>query len=78
MQFKCNQCDKEYQILVDGGSTLYLISKDFCKELGLLVKSHDSIVLTLPNDTELTSTTVCPEVKLKWKGVQASVIKSAL
>lgn len=73
MQFTCNWCDKKYQILIDGGSSLNLISLDFCKKLGLQVHPHDPVVMILPNGAEIISTAVCPKVRFKWNKVEMEV-----
>ena len=73
MQFSCNWCERNYQVLIDGGSSLNLISLDFCKELGLQVQAHKPVVMILPNGAEFTSTAVCPTFKLKWQEVEMEI-----
>lgn len=68
MQFVCRGKDKEYLILVDGGSVLNLISSELCRELKLTVQPQESVVMRLPNGTTFSSSAICPEVKMKYKG----------
>lgn len=62
--------EKQYKILIDGGSTLSLISADLCEEMGLLVEPQTPITMKLPNGTMFTSAAVCPHFKLKWKNTE--------
>lgn len=73
MQFAGVCGGKEYQILIDGGSTLNLISSALCEELKLYVKPHNPVVMTLPNGSEFVSSAVCPEVKMKCNDAEIAV-----
>lgn len=64
---------KIYKILIDGGSSLNIISHDLCKDLGLQVMPQNTITMSLPNGTTLTSSAICPELKMSLEGTQLTI-----
>lgn len=67
------QNGKSYKILIDGGSTLNLISTNLCEELMLSVQSQTPVTMRLPNGTLFTSSAVCPEFKMKWNDTEITI-----
>lgn len=61
---------KEFNILIDGGSRLNLISHVLCAELNLQKKDQAHVHLSLPNGNFLTSPAYCPNVKMKWQDTE--------
>lgn len=59
-----------YKILIDGGSSLNIIAQDLCTKLDLPLQSQDPITMNLPNGTSLTSSAICPELKMSLESTQ--------
>lgn len=73
IQVKVRNKDKDYRVLVDGGSTLNLVSSYLCKALDLTVQQQTPVTIKLPNGTYFTSSVVCPEFKMRWKDSEMSI-----
>lgn len=64
---------RPYKVLIDGGSTLNLVSASLCLELRLPTQDSTHVVINLPNGTTITSVTVCNHFSWKWEGVDITV-----
>lgn len=70
LQFKGDLQGQTIKVLIDGGSSLNLISKKVSHALQLpMVTSSQAIIISLPNGSQLVSQQKCEALGWKWEGL---------